>query len=152
MADGLTFDQAAAFAGVTVKIPPGVVSAGEGSRGRRPATGPASPRIAGRAVRTSFGSRGATTRRKRRSSRSLDDTVVGRDGNDRMYGNVGSDMLFGNRSNDTINSAGDRVRDVVNCGLGKADTAYFFPYIFCCSSSLLSVSALRGLYSRGTSS
>jgi hypothetical protein len=37
MADGLTFGQAAAFAGVTVKIPPGVVSAGEGTRlGRLP--------------------------------------------------------------------------------------------------------------------
>jgi hypothetical protein len=30
MADGLTIGQAAAFAGVTVKIPPGVVSAGAG--------------------------------------------------------------------------------------------------------------------------
>jgi hypothetical protein len=31
-------------------------------------------------------------------------------------------------------------------------SAYFFPDISWCSSSLLSVSALRGLYSRGTSS
>jgi len=37
MADGLTIGQAAAFAGVTVKIPPGVVSAGAGPRlGRLP--------------------------------------------------------------------------------------------------------------------
>ena len=41
-----------------------------------------------------------------------------------MYGNAGSDMLFGNQSNDTTNSAGDGVMDVVKCGLGKADTAY----------------------------
>ena len=52
------------------------------------------------------------------------DTVVGREGNDRIYGNIGSDMLFGNHGNDTINSAGDKVSDVVKCGLGEADTAY----------------------------
>ncbi len=52
------------------------------------------------------------------------DTVVGRDGNDHIYGNAGSDRLFGNQNNDTINSAGDGVRDVVKCGLGKNDTAY----------------------------
>jgi Ca2+-binding RTX toxin-like protein len=52
------------------------------------------------------------------------DTVVGRDGNDSIYGNAGSDVLFGNESNDTIYSDGDRVRDVVKCGIGKNDTAY----------------------------
>jgi Ca2+-binding RTX toxin-like protein len=52
------------------------------------------------------------------------DTVVGRDGNDRMYGNAGTDTLSGNEANDTIYSAGDGVRDVVKCGLGKKDTAY----------------------------
>ncbi len=52
------------------------------------------------------------------------DTVVGRDGNDHIHGNTGSDMLFGNHGNDTINSAGDRERDVVKCGFGDADTAY----------------------------
>ena len=52
------------------------------------------------------------------------DTVVGREGNDRMYGNAGTDMLFGNEGNDTINSFGDRGRDVVKCGQGDADTAY----------------------------
>jgi len=53
-----------------------------------------------------------------------EDTVVGRDGNDRIYGNTGSDILFGNLGNDTINSAGDRGRDVVKCGLGNADTVF----------------------------
>ena len=52
------------------------------------------------------------------------DTVVGRDGNDRIYGNAGTDTLYGNHENDTINSSGDGVRDVVKCGIGKADTAY----------------------------
>jgi Ca2+-binding RTX toxin-like protein len=52
------------------------------------------------------------------------DTVVGREGNDRIYGNIGTDTLFGNEGNDTINSAGDKVSDVVKCGLGDADTAY----------------------------
>ena len=52
------------------------------------------------------------------------DTVVGRDGNDRIYGNTGSDMLFGEEGNDTINSSGDRERDVVKCGQGDHDTAY----------------------------
>jgi len=52
------------------------------------------------------------------------DTVVGREGNDRIYGNAGTDMLFGNEGNDTINSFGDRGRDVVKCGKGDADTAY----------------------------
>jgi Ca2+-binding RTX toxin-like protein len=51
------------------------------------------------------------------------DTVVGRDGPDRIYGNTGSDKLFGNHGNDSI-YAGDRVRDVVKCGKGEADTAY----------------------------
>jgi Ca2+-binding RTX toxin-like protein len=51
------------------------------------------------------------------------DTVVGREGNDRIYGNAGSDRLFGNQGNDAI-YAGDRVRDVVKCGKGEADTAY----------------------------
>jgi Ca2+-binding RTX toxin-like protein len=50
--------------------------------------------------------------------------VVGRDGNDRIYGNTGSDMVFGEEGNDTINSAGDRERDVVKCGFGDADRAY----------------------------
>ena len=52
------------------------------------------------------------------------DTVVGREGNDRIYGNAGSDMLFGNENNDTINSAGDRGKDIVKCGQGDNDTAY----------------------------
>jgi hypothetical protein len=52
------------------------------------------------------------------------DTAVGRDGNDRIYGNTGYDMLFGEGGNDTINSAGDREKDVVKCGRGAADTAY----------------------------
>jgi Ca2+-binding RTX toxin-like protein len=52
------------------------------------------------------------------------DTVVGRDGNDHIYGNTGSDMLLGNHGNDTIDSAGDRTKDVVKCGFGDADTAY----------------------------
>jgi Ca2+-binding RTX toxin-like protein len=53
-----------------------------------------------------------------------DDTVVGRDGNDRIYGNPGSDELYGNHHNDTIDSAGDRRKDVVKCGQGEDDTAY----------------------------
>jgi Ca2+-binding RTX toxin-like protein len=52
------------------------------------------------------------------------DTVVGRDGNDRIYGNAGSDKLFGNHGNDTINSIGDKGKDVVKCGLGDADTGF----------------------------
>jgi Ca2+-binding RTX toxin-like protein len=52
------------------------------------------------------------------------DTVVGREGNDDIYGNTGSDELFGEEGNDTINSAGDRTKDIVKCGQGDADTAY----------------------------
>jgi Ca2+-binding RTX toxin-like protein len=52
------------------------------------------------------------------------DTAVGREGNDRIYGNTGTDMLFGEEGNDTINSSGDRERDVVKCGQGDADTVY----------------------------
>jgi serralysin len=51
------------------------------------------------------------------------DTVLGREGNDRVYGNPGSDRLYGNLDTDTINSAADGVRDVVNCGEG-GDTAF----------------------------
>jgi Ca2+-binding RTX toxin-like protein len=49
--------------------------------------------------------------------------VLGREGNDHIYGNPGSDRLFGNLGKDTINSVGDRGKDVVNCGAGN-DTAY----------------------------
>jgi Ca2+-binding RTX toxin-like protein len=52
------------------------------------------------------------------------DTVVGRDGKDSIYGNAGTDTLYGNNENDTIYSAGDGVKDVVKCGLGKKDTAF----------------------------
>ena len=41
--------------------------------------------------------------------------------------------------------------DKVRCRSGT-QSAYFFPNISCCSSGLSSRSALRGLYSRGTSS
>jgi Ca2+-binding RTX toxin-like protein len=53
-----------------------------------------------------------------------DDTAVGRDGYDRLYGDAGTDRLFGNHGNDTIDSAGDRSKDIVKCGQGEADTAY----------------------------
>ena len=46
---------------------------------------------------------------------------------------------------------GERKCDKVRCRSGT-QSAYFFPNISCCSSGLPSRSALRGLYSRGTSS
>ncbi len=46
---------------------------------------------------------------------------------------------------------GERKAVKERCRSGT-QSAYFFPNIYCCSSGLPSRSALRGLYSRGTSS
>ena len=53
-----------------------------------------------------------------------DDVIHASGGADYVSGLAGPDLVYAGAGNDTISSAGDGVRDVVKCGIGKNDTAY----------------------------